>query len=419
MDLPIFRLLAAATILSATAGAAEFPANHLFVGSGASNLVYEFDEDGAFVRTIGDGANLHGTTTPAFGPDGRLYVQSFQDNVIAVFEADGAHGTKVATIGATANLNGPESFVFGPNGHLYVATFTGSRVIEMTTSGQKVREIGAGSGLSLAKSVAFGPDGKLYVVDNDDLFVFDPTGNLVDKFLDVGSTCGRMVFGRDGRLYVTDSVDLEVHELTVSGHLVKDIKPVASFQPWGIAIAPNGNLLVTNGAGAIDEVVEVNAQGQVVKTIGGAAIFDHASGLAIAPTRFKATIKGKLCPTGGAPETLTEKEAILSLAPGAQTVLITLPGIAGNTNELSDILGLQSFAFHGSESKIAASMNSYGIHATHLPESFDGEVLGSIELQVKGETGELGPHPKSARGTIHLSGPGGVFGGSVKTTKKL
>ncbi len=408
-----------AALSSSAAFAGGFAPNHLFVGSGSSNLVTEFDETGQFVRTIGDGANLQGAMTPVFGPDGAMYVQNYQANTLAVFEPMGPHGTKVTEIGATSSLNGPQQFVFGPNGHLFVASFMGARIVEMDTQGHKVQDIGVGAGMSLVKGIAFGADGNLYVVDNNDLFVFDPSGSLVSKKTSVATTAANIVFGRNGNLFIADPGAHVVHEITTSGHLIDDIAPKSPFDPYGVALCANGDLLVSNYTGGADEILEIDAAGAIVRTIGNTTILDAASGLAIAPTRFEATIAGTLNPTGGGPTQVVEKHAVVSISPGAQTVLLTLPGFSANANELSDILGLKSFAFHGEESATPASAKKYGIHAFHRPEWFSNAVMGSIELQCAGESGMLGPQPKSVKGTLHLSGPAGVFGGTIKSKKKL
>jgi DNA-binding beta-propeller fold protein YncE len=120
-----------------------------------------------------------------FGPDGSLYVSSFDTTnplVGYVFRFDtttGAlqivaanNGDGVADPGEIADLHRPEGLVFGPDGTLYVTSFRANasdtdKILELNAStGALKDEIlldQAGQPRAFAQAILFGPDGHLFV----------------------------------------------------------------------------------------------------------------------------------------------------------------------------------------------------------------------------------------------------------------
>lgn len=121
------------------------------------------------------------------GPDGLLYASS-RPNLFTTglggevlrFNPDtGAfRGAFVSSGGGPDHLNGPEGLVFGPDGRLYVTSFQGSDedtdkilVFAGPRSAQPGRQVGrinldpagAGASRSTAQTLLFGPGGRLFV----------------------------------------------------------------------------------------------------------------------------------------------------------------------------------------------------------------------------------------------------------------
>jgi sugar lactone lactonase YvrE len=121
-----------------------------------------------------------------FGPDGNLYVASFDTanpNAGYVMELNqtdhpGAwsivaynNGDSVADPGETADLHRPEGLVFGPDGRLYVTSFRASttdtdKIVIFNAGGTEVDKIDldvGGQARSFGQALLFGPGGSLYM----------------------------------------------------------------------------------------------------------------------------------------------------------------------------------------------------------------------------------------------------------------
>lgn len=128
-----FELVYGASPLAGVLGTAIGPDGRVYVASESTNQILRYDVDGsyfdAFVEddpsTPGDETGgLAGPSGLAFGPDGSLYVGSFNsDNVLRY---DGLDGTflGVFVTAAAGGLNGPDAgMTFGPEGDLFVPSF--------------------------------------------------------------------------------------------------------------------------------------------------------------------------------------------------------------------------------------------------------------------------------------------------------
>jgi hypothetical protein len=120
-------------------GMTDGPDGLLYVASEASDSVLRYDaQSGAFVgafvaddpTTPGDeSGGLTQPTAVVFGPDGKLYVASFDRDRILRY--DGVTGAFEAVVvpSNTGGLNGPDlGMAFGPDGSLYVPSYWNHRV---------------------------------------------------------------------------------------------------------------------------------------------------------------------------------------------------------------------------------------------------------------------------------------------------
>jgi sugar lactone lactonase YvrE len=142
-----------------------------------------------------------------------------------------------ASVTEAANL-----FVSGYNSQ-------GSGVLEYTTGGSFVREFvtpGSG-GLSDVGNDRFGPDGNLYVGAAGSIKKYDgSTGAYLGDFATVPSYALDVIFDSQGRCYACDyQVQGKIYQFSNTGTLLQTFTSDFST-PSGLALRPNGNLLVTN-----------------------------------------------------------------------------------------------------------------------------------------------------------------------------
>lgn len=151
---------------------------------------------------------LDGPTAAVFGPDGNLYVASFNDD--RVLRYDGATGQfmNVFVAPSSGGLDGPDAgMVFGPDGHLYVPSFNSNRVVRYDgTTGLLIDVfIRAQSGLRNPRMLCFRPNGDLLVSSwgTDEILRYDSTGALLGTFLTFRDPTGFAFSPHDGDIYVT------------------------------------------------------------------------------------------------------------------------------------------------------------------------------------------------------------------------
>jgi DNA-binding beta-propeller fold protein YncE len=149
-----------------------------------SGRLLAFDENsGKFLREFSPPAGFAYTFHPrgvVIGPNGLLYVSNFPNLVtglggqVLVFDPETLDfiGAFVVDAGGINQLNRPEGLVFGPDGNLYITSFqanatdTDSIRIYDGRSGVikgKINLYASGAPRAPAQALVFGPDGKLFV----------------------------------------------------------------------------------------------------------------------------------------------------------------------------------------------------------------------------------------------------------------
>jgi DNA-binding beta-propeller fold protein YncE len=157
------------------------------------------------------GGGLWGPSNVVFGPDGNLYVSSYDNGKVIRF-----HGKTGAPMGVFAHgggLQGPEGLAFGPDGNLYVVDYDRAAVVRYKGSDGAYMDtfVPKGSaGLGTPSDLKFGPDRNLYVTGATfggrlGVFRFDgQTGAFIDMFVSLpdSEVPIDLVFG-DRHLFVT------------------------------------------------------------------------------------------------------------------------------------------------------------------------------------------------------------------------
>jgi predicted membrane-bound mannosyltransferase/DNA-binding beta-propeller fold protein YncE len=233
----------------------------------------------------------------AIAPNGDIYVADSRNHRIQQFDANGqlirAWGTFSGldiSNAAPGTFNEPWGVAVGPDGSVYVSDTWNHRIQKFSAEGEFITMWGV-FGLTDTPGGLYGPrgltvdsQGRVYVADtgNKRIVVYDSNGNLFTQFGSEGFGAGEFYepvdvkIDSNGLAYVTDTWNqrVQVFSSDASGMLFMYLTewPIAGWyseslenKPF-IAIAPNGNVYVTDPEGY--RVIEFNADGSFVRTWG-------------------------------------------------------------------------------------------------------------------------------------------------------
>lgn len=172
------------------------------------NGPFVFDDPSTSADETG---GLDGPTAAVFGPDGNLYVASFNGD--SVLRYDGQSGAFLGVFVASRQngLDGPDAGMrFGPDGNLYVPSFNSNQVLRY--DGSNGANMGVfipafSGGLLQPRVLLFRPDGELWVSSfgSNELLAFDALGNFRRRVLRLPGLTGFAIGPKDGLLYVASS----------------------------------------------------------------------------------------------------------------------------------------------------------------------------------------------------------------------
>jgi len=199
---------------------------NVFVLDGLAKVIFVYDRDGHYQRTIGSPTDINRPAGLGVNADGsRVYAvdiggSSYDTHRILVY--DGKSGEKLSEIGKRGNkpgeLNLPRDVTVALDGSLYVVDGGNFRVQKFSPDGKFISTFGSigrmGGQFSRPKELALDKDGNIYVVDAafGNFQIFNPEGQLLmavgvrsDK---AGPTHAMLPSGvavdSDGRIYFAD-----------------------------------------------------------------------------------------------------------------------------------------------------------------------------------------------------------------------
>ncbi len=212
-----------------TPGVAVDSREHVYVLHRGEHPIMEFDREGKFVRSWGDGVFLraHGLKVD---PEGNLWVVDDGGHTVMKMDAAGRVrmilGRKGQSGETHENFNRPTDVAFAPNGDFYVSDGYGnSRVVKFSKDGRFLKAWGkkgtAEGEFNTPHAVAVDRQGRVYVGDRENrrLQVFDAEGKFLAQWKHVGSPWG-LFLTADQSLYLCDGYANRVLKLSLDGNVL-------------------------------------------------------------------------------------------------------------------------------------------------------------------------------------------------------
>ncbi len=272
-------------------GIAVDPAGRVIVLHRGAHPVLEFDGDGTFRRSWGDGLFSFGKVvaippggrvpggsgySAVYGPAGcdscgahavrtdrqgsvwlvdacahAIYKTSGQGKVLLTLGRKGVSGT------GRGEFNLPTDVAFAPNGEIYVTDgYGGARVVKFSQRGEYLLEFGKrGTGpgeFGLPHNLAVDAGGLVYVTDRDNrrIQVFDPQGKFLRQWRTDGGVSG-VFLTKEQRLWAGSTLyDLDGKAL---GRL-----PQGDRGAHGIAVSASGEVYLGLLSGKVQKFVPVS-----------------------------------------------------------------------------------------------------------------------------------------------------------------
>lgn len=155
---------------------------------------------------VDENGPLDGPTAAVFGPDGDLYVASFETDQILRFDGHTGAYEGVFVSAGLGQLDGPDAGTkWGPDGNLYVPSFWNDRVLRYDQQGVFVDAFVAfrEGNLRQPRDLVF-HEGLWYVASsqNNRILRYDHEGVFVDVFTTIGQPYSLAFHPSDNDLYV-------------------------------------------------------------------------------------------------------------------------------------------------------------------------------------------------------------------------
>ncbi len=190
------------------------PDGLLYVCSEGNNSIQRFNmTTHAYVDTIISGSNLNGPTGVTFDSSNNILVGNYNNDTVTKYNSAGTFISTFVTSGS-GGINGPDiGITVGPDGKLYVPSYDSNAIQRYNASTGAFIDtfVPAGvGGMSQPRTILF-RDNKVWVTsDNGNKVLrYGLDGSFIDTFVTAGSGglfgATGMAFGEDGFLYVASS----------------------------------------------------------------------------------------------------------------------------------------------------------------------------------------------------------------------
>jgi DNA-binding beta-propeller fold protein YncE len=251
--------LPAGQMLGAPSSVAFDRRGHLFVLNRGEHPLVEFDRDGRFVRSFGEGAFMrpHGMRIDR---DGNIWTVDDRGHTVTKWSPE---GRVLLRLGERENLNQPTDVAIGPAGDIFVSAGHGMappRVLKFDRTGRFVTSWGgqgtAPGQFDIAHSIVVDGRGLVYVADrqNRRVQIFDADGKYLREWKFAGLPCGLSI-APDGQMYLVTGFAGQILKLDANGRAVAATgQPGKGLGEFGEAhymtLGPDGEIYVADTVNA-------------------------------------------------------------------------------------------------------------------------------------------------------------------------
>jgi sugar lactone lactonase YvrE len=218
---------------------------HVFVLNRGHTPILEFNPDGSFMRSIGEGIPTEGPHNVRVDPQDNLWYIDAGTNLVMKFDQ-------------TMHIQ----MVLGrrPEPWTYM-----THVIE--------RAIPQPQNFYQPTDVTWGPDGSIYVADgygNSRVAKFSKEGNLVKQWGERGTATGEfntphsIVIDQKSNLYVADRANGRIQVFDTDGNFKQEWR--VGGPPWSICITPGPRQVMY--VGSVGKVIKIDTDGKVLGSMG-------------------------------------------------------------------------------------------------------------------------------------------------------
>ena len=237
--------------------------NTLLVFNRGANPLMEFNPDGSFVRSWGQGEYLrpHGMR---LDPDGNIWTTDVNGHTVTKMDPDGKVLMTIGTHGKAGGpedglLNEPTDLTVNAAGEIFVLVGHGRgtpQLVKFAPDGSLIKTWGGpGTGpgeFDTPHSIVVDEAGLIYVADrqNRRVQIFDADGAYIKEWTYKGLPCGLHIHG-DGQMYMVSGFAGEILKLDENGKAVgANGQPGKGLGEFGEAhymtMAPNGDIFVAD-----------------------------------------------------------------------------------------------------------------------------------------------------------------------------
>jgi DNA-binding beta-propeller fold protein YncE len=245
---------------------------HMLVFNRGEHPLIEFDGQGVFVRSFGEGrySRPHGMR---IDPEGNIWTTDVSGHTVTKMSAAGDVLLTLGTRGQSGNwdetagthlLFEPADIAFGPGGDVFVDEGHGrgeGRILRFDKSGRFLKSWG-GKGSAEGKfdqphSILVDRQGVVYVADRENrrVQIFDADGRFIKSWKFAGLPCG-LVVGPDQQMYLATGFAGQILRLDANGKAVAAMgQPGKALGEFGeahyLAFAPTGDIYVADTVNAV------------------------------------------------------------------------------------------------------------------------------------------------------------------------